>query len=45
MCGSAVNACIADLSLRLLGKEKNRVYDGSWTEYGSVPEPDFDDPI
>lgn len=42
MCGSGVTACILDLGLSLLGNEKSRIYDGSWTEYGSIKEPDFE---
>lgn len=40
-CGSGVTACIVDLGLRLMGNTKSSVYDGSWSEYGAVPEPDF----
>lgn len=40
-CGSGVTACVVDLGLSVLGAEKSSVYDGSWTEYGSIPEPDF----
>jgi len=32
-CGSGVTACIVDLGLKVLGAEKSKVYDGSWTEY------------
>ena len=41
-CGSGMTACIVDLALRTLGNEKQTLYDGSWTEYGSVEEPKFD---
>ena len=41
-CGSGVTACTVDLALRLMENEKSSVYDGSWSEYGAVPEPDFD---
>lgn len=40
-CSSGLTACIVDLSLRLLGAEKTAIYDGSWSEYGMVDEPDF----
>jgi len=40
-CGSGVTACIIDFALRLLGNTSTRVYDGSWAEYGRVPEPDY----
>jgi len=40
-CGSGVTACILDLGLLMMGAEKSRIYDGSWTEYGQVEEPDF----
>ena len=44
-CGSGVTACVVDLGLKLSGvdQHKSRVYDGSWTEYGSVDEPNFDE--
>lgn len=39
-CGSGVTACIVDLTMKTLGHEENhRVYDGSWSEYGSKDEP------
>lgn len=40
-CGSGITACIVDLALRLMGSTTTRVYDGSWAEYGSVPEPSY----
>jgi len=40
-CGSGVTACIVDMALRIMGAEKTAIYDGSWTEYGQVDEPDF----
>lgn len=40
-CGSGVTACILDLGLNVMGAPKSSIYDGSWTEYGSVEEPDF----
>jgi 3-mercaptopyruvate sulfurtransferase SseA len=24
-----------------MGNTKSSIYDGSWSEYGSIPEPDF----
>ena len=32
-CGAAVTACVADLCLRIMGKEDSKLYDGSWAEY------------
>ena len=32
-CGSGVTACVLDLGLSILGAEKSKIYDGSWTEY------------
>jgi len=40
-CGSGVTACVVDTALRVLGAEKSTIYDGSWTEYGQIDEPDF----
>lgn len=40
-CGGGITACINDLAQRLLGKEDGVIYDGSWAEYGSTPEPEF----
>ena len=40
-CGTGVTACIVDLGMNILGKTDSSVYDGSWSEYGSVDEPDF----
>lgn len=36
-CGSGVTACVVRLALERLGAESARVYDGSWTEWGSTP--------
>lgn len=36
-CGSGVTACVVRLALARLGAEAARVYDGSWTEWGSTP--------
>lgn len=40
-CNSGVTACCIDLALKMLGNDTARLYDGSWTEYGSVEEPAF----
>jgi thiosulfate/3-mercaptopyruvate sulfurtransferase len=37
-CGSGVTACLAAFGLYLLGHEAVSVYDGSWAEWGAVPE-------
>ena len=37
-CGSGVTACILALALFLIGKEDTAVYDGSWSEWGSLSE-------
>jgi thiosulfate/3-mercaptopyruvate sulfurtransferase len=39
-CGSGVTACVINLSLNILGTP-SKVYDGSWSEYGSIDEPKF----
>lgn len=36
-CGSGVTACIIRLALARLGAESAKVYNGSWTEWGSTP--------
>lgn len=37
-CGSGVTASVEFLALRLIGKKDGvSVYDGSWSEYGSIP--------
>lgn len=36
-CGSGVTACVIRLALARLGAGSARVYDGSWTEWGSTP--------
>jgi len=35
-CGSGITACILDLAATMTGYEDTKVYDGSWTEYGSL---------
>lgn len=37
-CGSGVTAAILTLALARIGHEKNALYDGSWTEWGSYPD-------
>jgi thiosulfate/3-mercaptopyruvate sulfurtransferase len=37
-CGSGVTACIVALGAELSGYKKGSVYDGSWTEWGSLHE-------
>ena len=41
-CGSGLTACIDLFSLCLIGKEKYlRLYDGSWFDYGNIPEEEL----
>lgn len=35
-CGSGITACILDLAATIAGYKNTSVYDGSWTEYGSL---------
>ena len=37
-CGSGVTACVLALGAELAGIKNTSVYDGSWTEWGSMPE-------
>lgn len=37
-CGSGVTAAALTLALETLGHGDNRLYDGSWTEWGSLPD-------
>tara|TARA_R110000850_G_scaffold212145_3_gene337894 strand:+ start:37 stop:225 length:189 start_codon:yes stop_codon:yes gene_type:complete len=38
-CGSGITACVLALAATLLGYQNLTVYDGSWTEWGSlIPE-------
>ena len=37
-CGSGITACILALGAELSGYKNLSVYDGSWTEWGSIPE-------
>ena len=36
-CGSGVTACVLALAAELIGHKDVRVYDGSWSEWGSLP--------
>lgn len=36
-CGSGVTACILVLAAELCGRKNVQVYDGSWSEWGSLP--------
>ncbi len=38
-CGSGVTACILNLGALEAGYKSLKVYDGSWTEYGSLIKP------
>lgn len=35
-CGSGITACVLALGAELIGKTNTSVYDGSWTEYGTL---------
>lgn len=35
-CGSGITACVLDLAATIAGYDDTKVYDGSWTEYGSL---------
>jgi thiosulfate/3-mercaptopyruvate sulfurtransferase len=37
-CGSGITACVLALGAELAGFTNSSVYDGSWTEWGSIPE-------
>lgn len=37
-CGSGVTACVLALGLKLAGKDDVAIYDGSWSEWGLMPE-------
>ena len=37
-CGSGVTACVLGFALELIGKNNWQVYDGSWSEWGSMEE-------
>jgi thiosulfate/3-mercaptopyruvate sulfurtransferase len=36
-CGSGITACVLLFGAHLLGKEDTKLYDGSWSEWGSDP--------
>ena len=37
-CGSGVTACVLGFALEFIGKNNWQVYDGSWSEWGSMKE-------
>lgn len=37
-CGSGVTACALSMALHLIGKDDVALYDGSWTEWGSLSD-------
>ena len=37
-CGSGVTAAVITLALETLGHTDNRLYDGSWTEWGGLSD-------
>jgi thiosulfate/3-mercaptopyruvate sulfurtransferase len=39
-CGSGVTAAILTLALTRIGSVRNRLYDGSWAEWGAAPDTD-----
>lgn len=41
-CGSGITACILALGADIAGYKNLSVYDGSWTEYGSLTDDDMD---
>lgn len=41
-CGSGVTAAILTLGLTLLGHQDNALYDGSWSEWGALPDAPVD---
>lgn len=40
-CGVGVTACIVELAYNIAGGKNSAIYDGSWSEYGRIDEPDF----
>ena len=43
-CGSGITACVLALGAELSGYKNISVYDGSWTEYGSLTTGDMENP-
>ncbi|MEC3907927.1 sulfurtransferase [Tamlana sp. 2201CG12-4] len=43
-CGSGITACILALGAEISGYKNISVYDGSWTEYGSLTTGDMENP-
>ncbi|WP_298496617.1 sulfurtransferase [uncultured Algibacter sp.] len=43
-CGSGITACVLALGAELSGYKNISVYDGSWTEYGSLVTSDMEKP-
>jgi thiosulfate/3-mercaptopyruvate sulfurtransferase len=41
-CGSGVTACTILLALELLGHQDHALYDGSWTEWGGLPDTEVE---
>ena len=41
-CGSGVTAAVLSLGLALLGHESNALYDGSWAQWGGLPDTAID---
>ena len=37
-CGSGITACVLALGAEIAGYRNTSVYDGSWTEWGSLKE-------
>ncbi|RUT80250.1 sulfurtransferase, partial [Mesorhizobium sp. M7A.F.Ca.CA.001.09.2.1] len=37
-CGSGITAAVVTLALETLGHTNNRLYDGSWTEWGGLSD-------
>ncbi len=37
-CGSGITAAVVTLALESLGHRDNRLYDGSWTQWGGLPD-------
>ena len=41
-CGSGVTAAVLSLALALIGHDANALYDGSWAEWGGLPDTAID---